>query len=151
MKILMVCIGNICRSPMAEGIMQNMINEQNLPWYIDSAGTTSFHVGEAPHTFSQKVAREHEINISKQRARQFEKEDFEKFDKIYAMEKEVYEEITRMTNKPEEINKVDLLLNESYPNKDKSVPDPWYGGEAGFHEAWKLISDACNKIIEKYN
>ncbi|HLR38340.1 MAG TPA: low molecular weight protein-tyrosine-phosphatase [Chitinophagaceae bacterium] len=151
MKILMVCIGNICRSPMAEGIMENMIKKQDLPWSIDSAGTSFSHIGEAPHLFSQKVAQEHGINLSKQRARQFKKEDLEKFDKIYAMEKDVYEDIIRMTNKPEEINKVDLLLNESYPDENKSVPDPWYGGEAGFHQAWKLISDACNKIIEKYN
>lgn len=146
----MVCLGNICRSPLAEGILQKKIKENGLDWEVDSAGTESYHVGEVPHHFSQKVARLNGIDLSCQKARRFTASDLKKFDKIYAMAADVYREIADLAGPHADLQNVDLLLNELYPGEDLSVPDPWYGGESGFHEAYKLIEKACDKIIEKY-
>jgi protein-tyrosine phosphatase len=151
MKILMVCLGNICRSPLAEGILQHKADKAGLGWQIDSAGTESYHVGQPPHRFSQKVALQHGINISKQRARKFVPEDLERFDKIYAMAPDILEEmkwITRGMNLP--VTKTGLLLNELNPGKNQPVPDPYYGGESGFHEVYDLLNTACDAVIEKY-
>lgn len=150
MKILMVCLGNICRSPMAEGILRKKIEENGLDWEVDSAGTESFHVGEPPHPLSQKVSRAGKVDISHQCARQFKVEDFQRFDKIYAMAEDVYHEIMETGGPNTGRSKVDLLLNEVYPGENRPVPDPWYGGEEGYHKAWRLISEACERIIEKY-
>ena len=149
MKILMVCLGNICRSPLAEGILRKKAEEKGLDWEIGSAGTERFHVGEHPHRLSQKIAREHGIDISQQRARQLSSNDLKDFDKIYVMAPDVYDEMKYISRQiPEE--KVDLLRNEVSPGKDLPVPDPWYGGEREFREAYALIEEACDKIIEKY-
>lgn len=150
MKILMVCLGNICRSPMAEGILRQRAKEAGYAWIIDSAGTNGFHVGEAPHYLSQKVARQNGIDISKQKARKFVQEDFEKFDKIYAMANDVAVDIKTIGKEKFDGKKVFLLLDELYPGKHEDVPDPWYGPEKGFHEVFGLIDKACNKIIENY-
>jgi len=150
MKILMVCLGNICRSPLAEGILQKEAAKEGLDWQIDSAGTEPFHVGEPPHLLSQKVAVEHGLDLSTQRARRFTKEDFDHFDKLYAMAEDVYEEMMLIGKGNGEASKTDLLLNEVYPGENRSIPDPWYGGEDGFHKAWALISSACTQIIKKY-
>ena len=150
MKILMVCLGNICRSPLAEGIMENEIKKAGLDWEVDSAGTNGYHIGEAPHRLSQKVARQNGIDICHQRARQFVKEDFERYDKIYAMADDVLDEIKWIAKSTYNPSKVDLLLNELYPGENRSVPDPWYGPEPGYHDVYKLIDEACKKIIGKY-
>src|SRR5947209_1670271 len=96
MKILMVCLGNICRSPLAEGILKQKVKEAGLPWQVDSAGTNGLHVGQAPHHLSQKVARMKGLDIGNQRARNFVKEDFDRYDKIYAMADDVMEDIRRI-------------------------------------------------------
>ena len=96
MKILMVCLGNICRSPLAEGILQHKAKEAGLSWQVESAGTESYHIGEPPHHLSQKVAKLNGIDICEQRARRFVKEDFSRYDKIYAMSADVLEEMKRM-------------------------------------------------------
>ena len=114
MKILMVCLGNICRSPLAEGILDDKIKKAGLNWEIDSAGTGNYHIGEPPHNLSQKVAKQHGIDISKQICRQFKKEDMLEFDKIYAMDKEVYNDIKRMSRDLWNALKTDLLMNEIY-------------------------------------
>lgn len=150
MKILMVCLGNICRSPMAEGILRRKIAENDLDWKVDSAGTERDHIGEPPHPFSLKVARRHGIDISGQRARRFVPGDLEKFDKIYAMAPDVIREMQHLAGQQTPLEKVDLLLNEPYPGQDLPVPDPWYGGEDGFEKAYDLIEEACDRIIEKY-
>lgn len=148
----MVCLGNICRSPLAEGILRHKAEKAGLhQWVIDSAGTETFHVGEPPHHLSQKVARLNGIDICDQRARQFSSEDFKRFDKIYAMSEDVLTEIRRMSNGVFDASKIDLLLNELHPGKNKSVPDPWYGTEPGFHEVYALIEKACDRIISKYS
>ena len=149
MKILMVCLGNICRSPLAEGILQDKINKAGLDWTVDSAGTNGFHTGEAPHRLSQKVALQHGIDISRQRARNFTAADFDKYDKIYAMAEEVCDEMKWIAKTRYDEKKVDLLMNELYPGQHKDVPDPWYGPEPGYHEVYDMIDAACEKIIEK--
>ena len=150
MKILMVCLGNICRSPLAEGILENEVKKAGLSWQVESAGTNGYHIGEAPHRLSQKVARLNGIDICNQRARQFVKEDFDRYDKIYALADDVIDEIKWIAKEKFNSNKVDLLLNELYPGEDRSVPDPWYGPEPGYHEVYKLIDEACKAIIRKY-
>lgn len=150
MNILMVCLGNICRSPLAEGIMRHKIEEAGLQWQVDSAGTNGYHVGEAPHRLSQKVAAMNGIDIRNQRARNVVADDFEKFDIIYAMADDVIDEIKWRTGKKYNAAKVKLLMNEAYPGKNMDVPDPWYGPEPGYHEVFDMIDKACSRIIEKY-
>lgn len=149
MTILMVCLGNICRSPLAEGILQDKAQKAGLSWRVKSAGTNGFHIDEAPHRLSQKVALQHGIDISKQRATQFTPADFENFDIIYAMAEEVVDEMKWIAKNKFNPDKVRLLMNEVYPGENKDVPDPWYGPEAGYHAVYKMIDEACTEIIKK--
>jgi len=149
MKILMVCLGNICRSPLAEGILQEKAFKAGLNWSVESAGTNGYHDGEPPHPLSQKVARMNGIDICNQRSRRLAPEDFERFDKIYALAEDVFFDMKRIARKNFDPSKVDLLMNELYPGKNLDVPDPWAGPEEEYHEAFKLIESACEKIIEK--
>ena len=149
-KVLMVCLGNICRSPLAEGILRDKARQAGLHWEIDSAGTNGYHTGEAPHPLSQKVARINGLDISKQRARRFTADDFQQFDKIYAMAGDVIDDMRRIAGKKFDPTRVDLLMNEVHPGKDEDVPDPWYGPEPGYHEVYKMISTAADQIIAKY-
>lgn len=146
----MVCLGNICRSPLAEGILQDKAFKAGLTWSVESAGTNSYHTGDAPHPLSQKIAKLNGIDISHQRARRFTATDFDSFDKIYALAGDVLEEIKRMSGKKFDATKVDLLMNESAPGEDQDVPDPYYGPEQGYHTVYKMIDEVCDKIIEKY-
>ena len=150
MKILMVCLGNICRSPLAEGILEHKAKAAGLNWTVESAGTNGYHTGEPPHHLSQKVARLNGIDICGQRARRFVKEDFQRYDKIYAMATDVIEDMKHIGRDQYDASRVDLFLNELHPGKNMSVPDPWYGPEPGYHEVFKLIEATCEKIIEKY-
>lgn len=150
MKILMVCLGNICRSPLAEGILQEKAWKAGLNWQVDSAGTNGYHDGEAPHLLSQKVALKNGIDISRQRSRRFTANDATEFDLIYAMAGDVLDDMRRIAGKKLDPSKTLLLLNELYPGKDRDVPDPWYGTEKGYHEVFELISRACDAIVEKY-
>lgn len=150
MRILMVCLGNICRSPIAEGVLQYKINKHGLNWQVDSAGTESYHIGEAPHRYSQKVCLLHNIDISGQRARKFIREDIARYDKIYAMAADVLDEIKRIAGVKADIDKVSLFLNELHPGEDRSVPDPWYGNEDGYLPVYTMINETCEAIIEKY-
>ena len=150
MKILMVCLGNICRSPLAEGILQDKAFKAGLSWSVESAGTNSYHTGEPPHPLSQKVAKLNGIDISQQRARRFKAEDFEIYDKIYALADDVMDEMKRIARNKFDTAKTDLLMNELHPGKNMDVPDPWYGPEPDYHEVYKMIDQVCEKIIEKY-
>src|SRR4051812_4920403 len=150
MKILMVCLGNICRSPLAEGILKHKVQQAGLNWTIESAGTNGYHTGEAPHRLSQKVAKLNGIDICDQRARQFVKADMDRYDKIYALADDVVDEIRRIAKEKFDPARVDLLMNEVYPGKNHSVPDPWYGPEPGYHEVYQLIDEACERIVERY-
>lgn len=149
MKILMVCLGNICRSPLAEGILKHKAENAGLDWVVDSSGTSGFHIGEPPHHLSQKVARINGIDISGQRCRQFSEEDLRYYDKIYVMDQSNYTDLQRLCRAAWMPEKVMLILNELYPGEDREVPDPWYGGESGYHEVFDMLEKACEKIIEK--
>ncbi len=148
MKILMVCLGNICRSPLAEGILQDKLKKAGLDWEVDSAGTNGYHVGEPPHPLSQKVALKRGIDIGQQQCRDFVKEDFENFDMIYAMAADIIEEMKWISKEKYDSKKVALLLNVCNPGKNKDVPDPWYGAEDGYHKVYDLIEKACDAIVQ---
>jgi protein-tyrosine phosphatase len=150
MKILMVCLGNICRSPLAEGILQDKAFRAGLNWSVESAGTNGFHNGEAPHHLSQKVARLNGIDISKQRSRKFRIEDVQVYDRIYALAGDVLKDIKRITKDKFDPSKIDLLMNELYPDSDMDIPDPWYGEEPGYHEVYRMIEEVCDAIVAKY-
>ena len=150
MKILMVCLGNICRSPLAEGILRHKAMQAGLDWTIKSAGTNAYHTGEPPHKFSQKVAKLNGIDICEQRARRFSAEDFDNYDKIYAMSSDVIDEMKFIAGRKFDASKVDLLMNELHPGRNMDVPDPWYGPEPGYHDVYKMIDAACEKVISKY-
>lgn len=152
----MVCLGNICRSPLAEGILQHKINEQiNLgnelfkTWEVESAGTSGFHAGEKPDRRSIKVAQENGIDITNQRSRQFRGWDFEAFDIIYAMDMSNYKNIVALAHNEAEKQKVKLIMNELYPQENINVPDPYYG-EYGFENVFEMLDKACESIIKKY-
>jgi protein-tyrosine phosphatase len=151
MKILMVCLGNICRSPLAEGILHHKAQQVGLDWVIESAGTNGYHTGEAPHHLSQKVARLNGIDICDQRARRFTAEDFDRYDKIYALAEDVLNDIRHIARNKFNSAKVDLLMNELYPGRNMDVPDPWYGPEAGYHQVYKMLDRVCDAIIKKYS
>ena len=146
MKILMVCLGNICRSPLAEGILKS--KTKNIE--VDSAGTAGYHIGKNPDIRSIEIGKKNNIDISSQRARQFSSNDFSKFDKIYAMDNDNYSKIISLAKNQQEINKVELILNEIFPNQFKSVPDPYYGGARGFENIYDLLNKACEKIVSKH-
>ena len=147
MKILMVCLGNICRSPLAEGILREKV--KGLDVETDSAGTSAYHVDEAPDTRSIQVGRTHNINISDLRGRQFVVEDFDRFDKIYVMDQSNYFNVIKMARDDEDKAKVDYILNEVEPNSNAEVPDPYYGGDMGFENVYKMLDVATDNIVEK--
>ena len=146
MKILMVCLGNICRSPLAEGILAH--KTKHLNFEVDSAGTAAYHVGELPDSRSIEIAEKYNIDLSQQRARQFSRADFDAFDIIYAMDTNNYAHLISLASSEAERNKIKLILNEINPNACQSVPDPYYGGKNGFQETYNMLDKACNKIIQ---
>jgi protein-tyrosine phosphatase len=150
MKILMVCLGNICRSPLAEGILKGKVAKAGLDWEVDSAGTLGQNEGCAPHKFSQKVALEYGVDICQHKCRYFTKDDIKNYDKIYVMDDENFLDVKRISGKNWDSGKVDLIMNELYPAEDRIVPDPWHGREEGFHKVYDMLDKACDAIIKKY-
>ncbi len=148
MKILMVCLGNICRSPMAEGILRKKMQEEGLQIEIDSCGTASYHVGDAPDRRAQQTIRNHGHDISSLRGRQFNMDDFDRFDLIYAMDEENYDNILQLARNEEDRKKVHMIMNMAYPNRNIAVPDPYYGGLKGFEETYTMLELACDKIVD---
>ena len=142
----MVCLGNICRSPLAEGILKS--KTKNLE--VDSAGTAGYHIGKQPDIRSIDIAKKYDINLTNQRARQFSTRDFDEFDKIYVMDNDNYSKIISLARSQEDMDKVDLILNEIYPKEYKSVPDPYYGGDEGFQNIYNLLETSCEVIAKKY-
>ncbi|MFV0530236.1 MAG: low molecular weight protein-tyrosine-phosphatase [Flavobacteriales bacterium] len=149
MKILMVCLGNICRSPLAEGIMRAKAIQYKLNLDVDSAGTASYHLGELPDKRSIAIAQKYGIDLTTQRARQFVKEDFDRFDFIFAMDKSNFQNIIKLTSHPNQKEKVHLILNESHPKENLEVPDPYYGEQQGFETVFSMLNDACEAFIKK--
>jgi protein-tyrosine phosphatase len=147
MKILMVCLGNICRSPVAEGVLRSKIEKYKLPVVIDSAGTSNYHLGECPDKRSMLCARKFGIDISDLRARQFVVEDFDRFDMILTMDTSNYNNVLKLARSQDDAKKVKPILEYSYPGKSMSVPDPYFGGEEGFNHVFRLLDEACDQII----
>ena len=143
----MVCLGNICRSPLAEGILKSKL--QGGEFFVDSAGTSNYHIGELPEIRSIEVARKYGIDITSQRGRQFQVSDFDEFDLIYAMDSSNYKNILRLARNSEDEAKVKLILSELIDSETVNVPDPYYGGDSGFEHVFHLLNDACDRIVEK--
>ena len=145
-KVLMVCLGNICRSPLAEGILESKVNPDEV--FVDSAGTAAYHIGKLPDERSIDVAAKYGLNIKNQRARKFSVNDFKEFDIIYAMDESNFKNILSLARNKEDEQKVRMILNETHPNKNLSVPDPYYGGNQGFENVYNMLDEAC-EIITK--
>ncbi|MFQ5445575.1 MAG: low molecular weight protein-tyrosine-phosphatase [Saprospiraceae bacterium] len=148
MKILMVCLGNICRSPLAEGIMKYKIAQYGLDWTVDSAGTGAWHVGEHPDPRSISTARRHGIDIAGQKARQFQPHDLNRFDLVLAMDRSNYRNILRRASTQEQKEKVQLIMNFIRPGRNESVPDP-YWDDNGFEKVFQMLDEACEGVVEQ--
>lgn len=146
-KILMVCLGNICRSPLAEGILQSKLPRELFQ--VDSAGTGDWHVGQKPDKRSIAIARKYNIDLSNQRARQFQISDFEQFDHIYVMDQSNYTNVIALAPNRKAIEKVQLILNENPKNKLSEVPDPYFGGDDGFEHVYQLLDEVCILLSKK--
>lgn len=142
----MVCLGNICRSPLAEGILRKKFNTLGIKGEVDSAGTGAYHAGERPDVRSQEIANRHGIDISRQRARKFIREDFDRFDAIYAMDRSNYSDIISLARNKQDMEKVHLILNTVYPGENRQIPDPYYGGRDGFLNVYNMLDAACDVI-----
>lgn len=149
-KILFVCLGNICRSPLAEGIMLHFIEKYHLPLIVDSAAIAPYHIGEHPDKRTIKNAMKHNINIQSLVARQFQTSDFYNFDKIFVMDHSHFQHLSQIAPNKELLNKVDYLMNLIYPNTNTEVPDPYYGTEKDFEKVFQMIHSACLKIASNY-
>jgi len=149
MKVLMVCLGNICRSPLAQAILEQKAKEHGIELEVDSAGTANYHVGEKADIRSIEKAQEYGIDINHYRGRQINTSDFDEFDLIFAMDTSNYNNILALTNDREKQQRVKLILNESHPGSNQSVPDPYYGGEEGFENVYQMLDEACDVLIEK--
>lgn len=146
----MVCLGNICRSPLAEGILRYKLEEAGLSQIlVDSAGTSGWHSGEHPDSRSVRNAKSHGVNISKLVSRKFTVNDFEDFDRIYVMDASNYRDVMTMAATDEQKAKIEFLLNEKWPGKNMAVPDPYYSGEDGFEKVFRLVEEACDSIVDK--
>ena len=146
----MVCLGNICRSHQAEGILQEKALKAGLNWKVESAGTNGYHTGEPPHALSIKVAAANGVDICKQRSRRFIAADIDKYDLIYAMANDVLQDMHRIARHNFDSKKVSLFLEESFPGEERDVPDPWSGPEIHYHEVFEIIDRNCDNIIKKY-
>lgn len=146
-KILMVCLGNICRSPLAEGILASKLPRNKF--IVDSAGTGNWHVGHKPDDRSITVARKNNLDISHQRGRQFSVKDFDTFDYIYAMDNSNYQDIIKLAKTDEQRQKVQLILNELFPDENVDVPDPYFGLEMGFDTVYEMLDKTCDVLAKK--
>jgi len=152
-KILMVCLGNICRSPLAEGILASKLPKDNF--IVDSAGTGSWHIGHSPDKRSIAIAQLNGLCIDNQKGRQFKTSDFDKFDYIYVMDNSNYGNVINLAQTEEHKNKVHLILNELFPGENVDVPDPYFGMTNGFETVYQMLDEVTDiiakKLIEKYS
>ncbi len=149
MKILFVCLGNICRSPMAEYILKKKCAERNLDWEIDSSGTEHYHVGAGADPRGVRTALKHGIDMRAHKARELSPEDFDHYDIIYSLATDVTHEISHIAKSEERMKKVRLFMDELFPGEKKSVPDPWYGSEKDFEPVFELVERVCEEIVSK--
>lgn len=145
----MVCLGNICRSPLAEGILKSKVNSTHF--FIDSAGTSNFHDGDLPDSRSILIAKKYGIDITNQRSRPFKKNDFDVFDIIYVMDQSNYQNIINLARDEKDKKKVKLILSENAASKISEVPDPYYDSERGFDQVFKMLDEVCEIISIKLN
>ena len=150
MKVLMVCLGNICRSPMAEGVFRKKALENGINLNVDSCGTADYHVGEHPHHLSVKTSGNHGIDISQLVGRQFSRNDFDSFDIILTMDQSNYQNVIALARNQDDVSKVKMILNYSYPESNMNVPDPWYGEEPGYEEVFQLLDQAAEKFFKMH-
>ncbi|MDP2388664.1 MAG: low molecular weight protein-tyrosine-phosphatase [Bacteroidota bacterium] len=148
-KVLMVCLGNICRSPVAEGVLRHIADKKGLKLLVDSAGTANYHVGESPDKRSVANAKKNGVDISMLRGRQFHVRDFDEFDHIFAMDESNLKNVLTLARNEEHKQKVELLLNTIHPNKNLPVPDPYYGTEKDFEKVFELVHKACDEFTER--
>ena len=146
----MVCLGNICRSPLAEGILKRKLEDRGLDWTVDSAGTGFWHIGEPPDPRSVSTARKYGLDISRQRARQIEPSDLDNFDLILAMDSSNYQDILRLANSGQQENKVEMILNYINPGANDNVPDPYWNDD-GFDQVFHMLDEACERVIERHS
>lgn len=151
LKILMVCLGNICRSPIAHGLLQHKAEKRGLRWTVDSAGTSDWHAGELPNINSIAVMKKHGIDITYQRSRPIVKQDLETFDIIYVMDASNYQNVKNMAVNSNEIAKIHLIMNEVNPGHNQPVPDPWGLTEKHYEEVYEMLDKATDKVIEKFS
>lgn len=150
-RVCFVCLGNICRSPTAEGVMRKLVSDADMESLIeiDSAGTAAYHVGERPDPRAREAALQRGISLDS-RARRFEHEDFDRFDYVLAMDSENLENLRFLASAPEHVDKTFLLRNfDPCSAAEAEVPDPYYGGDAGFEEVLDLCEAACRALLEK--
>ena len=143
----MVCLGNICRSPLAEGILKSKIDSNNV--YVDSAGTGHWHIGNKPDLRSIEVAKKHQLDITDQRGRQFSKQDFDDFDYIFVMDNSNKKDVLSIARNDSDKEKIHLILNEIFPNENMDVPDPYYGGSEGFQNVYRMLDLSCDSIANR--
>ncbi|QNJ96593.1 low molecular weight protein-tyrosine-phosphatase [Constantimarinum furrinae] len=146
-KVLMVCLGNICRSPLAEGILKSKVDTAKV--YVTSAGTGSWHVGEQPDPRSIAVAKKNGLDISNQRGRHFTASDFDEFDHIFVMDNSNKKNVLDLAVSEDQRKKVRLIMEEIFPNENVDVPDPYYGGENGFDQVYDMLDKACTSIAKR--
>lgn len=149
MKFLMVCLGNICRSPLAEGILKQKANEQGLNWQVDSAGTSAYHAGELPDSRSIAIAKEYGLDITDQRSRQITTNDLDEFDVIYVMDSSNYNNVMELCLTKKQRSKVRLIMNMVQPKRNIAVPDP-YWEDSGFKKVYLMLEEACEAVVAEY-
>ncbi len=146
MKILMVCLGNICRSPLAEGVMKKLLDESNIvDWEVDSAGIGNWHNGDVPDPRAIAIAKRHGIDITGQRARQISRADFDSFDYIFTMDLQNYKDAIALTKNEIQKSRIHLLMDYAHPDQKIEVPDPYYSNL--FEQSYQLILEGCQAIL----
>jgi protein-tyrosine phosphatase len=148
-KILLVCLGNICRSPMAEGVLRAKAMERRLPVTTDSAGTSDYHVGETPDGRAQAAMRRRNIDITDLRARQFTAQDLDRFDLVLAMDSENLRNMRALADNAERAAKVRLMMDFAPHHPLRNVPDPYFGGDDGFDEVYTMLDQACDALLDE--
>ena len=152
-KILMVCLGNICRSPLAEGILASKLPKDKF--VVDSAGTGNWHVGKQPDSRSIATAKKNGLDISSQKGKHFTPQHFEEFDYIYVMDGSNYDDVLFLAKTDDHKKKVSRILDELFPGDNVDVPDPYYGLQNGFDLVYEMLDEATDllakKLIEKHS